>query len=266
VSGTLLLRPTKKYQRFSGTLLLRRSQFEDIPVDYPLSQSQRFQVEAELTGNEIINKEGIKEFLDQVSYPLYFLDFETFQQAVPQFDMLRPYEQIPFQYSLHYIEVEGGELKHSEFLGKEGADPRNELVKSLVDNIPDEACIVTYNSSFEKRIIRELTSKFPQHSNRLMNIHDNIIDLMVPFQNKYFYKPEMKGSYSIKYVLPALVPELSYKELEISGGGQASETYASLHLIKDTSEVDRTRKNLLEYCKLDTLAMVKIMRILEEQI
>lgn len=252
----------KKFELYYKGIL----SFEDIPSDYPLSQSQRHQIEAELTGNEIINKEGINEFLSQIYYPLYFLDFETFQQAVPQFDMLRPYEQIPFQYSLHYIEAEGGELKHSEFLGKEGTDPRESLASSLVEEIPKDVCILTYNSSFEKRIIRELASKFPQYSNHLMNIHDNIIDLMIPFQNKHYYKQEMKGSYSIKYVLPALVPELNYKDLEISGGGQASETYAQLHLNECKDKIDRTRENLLEYCKLDTLAMVKILEILEEQV
>ncbi len=252
----------KKFELYYKGIL----SFEDIPRDYPLSQSQRFQVEAELTGNEIINKEGINEFLDQVSYPLYFLDFETFQQAVPQFDNLRPYEQIPFQYSLHYFEVEGRELKHSEFLGKEGTDTRESLDRSLTEKIPTDVCILTYNSSFEKRIIRELSSKFPQHSNHLMKIHDNIIDLMVPFQNKYLYKKEMKGSYSIKYVLPALVPEMSYADMEISGGGQASSIYASLHLNDDKEEVDRMRENLLKYCKLDTLAMVKILEVLEGQV
>jgi|FLOH01.1.fsa_nt_gi hypothetical protein len=252
----------KKFELYYKGIL----SFEDIPIDYPLSQSQRHQVEAELSGNEIINVEGINEFLDQISYPLYFLDFETYQQAIPQFNNLRPYEQIPFQYSLHYIESENGELKHSEFLGKEGADPRKELAQGLVDSIPNNACIVTYNASFEKRIIGELAEHFSEFATRLTGIRDNIIDLMVPFQNKHLYKKEMKGSYSIKYVLPALVPELSYKDLEISGGGQASETYAKLHLNEDKNKIDEIRENLLEYCKLDTLAMVKILEVLEGQV
>lgn len=233
--------------------------FKDIPEDYPLNPKQRMQVEAELTGKEFIDIGGIKEFLKTVYYPLCFLDFETINPAVPIFEGTRPYEQIPFQYSLHFIEKEGGEPRHYEFLAKEGIDPREELIKRLVSDIPPDACALAYNMGFEKGVLKNLAEEFPAYADKLMNIYDKITDLMSPFQKKYWYTKEMKGSHSIKYVLPALIPELSYKGMEIGNGGEAMSAYAPLHLIEDQKEVARIRKALLEYCKLDTLAMVRIL-------
>ncbi len=239
-------------------------QLEDIPADYCLSESQRIQVECELGGNDLIAKGAIQSFLESLWFPLCFLDFETFQQAVPLFDGLSPYQQIPFQYSLHFLEQADEELKHKEFLGKEGRDPRRELAERLVSDIPENACILAYNQGFEKGVIRKLAEQFLDLRNELLAIHDNIRDLMYPFQKKDYYTPQMRGSYSIKYVLPALVPELSYDELEVGNGGEAMSAYANLHLVDDEVEREKTRKALLEYCHLDTLAMVKIWEKLLE--
>jgi hypothetical protein len=252
------LQTSKKFELYYEGIL----KFEDIPDDYQLSPSQRLQVNAELNDLLIINKKAIKEFLDSIYYPLYFLDFETFMSAVPLFDGTRPYQQVPFQYSLHVLEDENAELKHYEFLAKEGIDQREELIKSLTSKIPDEACIMVYNMTFEKRIIRKLSEQFPSYKNKLMDIHENILDLMVPFQKKDYYTKEMKGSYSLKFVLPALLPRLTYEGMAISDGGDAMNAYATLHLLEDKKEVKQVRKALLEYCKLDTFAMVKILEIL----
>jgi hypothetical protein len=207
--------------------------------------------------------EAIKEFLDTLYYPLYFLDFETFNPAVPVFDGIRPYQRTPFQYSIHYQETKGGKIYHHEFLAKEGTDPREKLAQGLVDNIPKASCVLAYNCGFEKGVIEELAEQFPQHKGKLMDIHGSILDLMTPFQSRAIYKKEMNGSYSIKAVLPALVPEMSYDEMEISQGGQASSFYATLHLIERHEERKKIRHDLMEYCKLDTLAMVKILEIIE---
>lgn len=253
------LNGAKKFELYYKGIL----DFNQLPKDFTLTESQRLQVEAELTGKKAIDEEGIKQFLKQISYPLYFLDFETFNPAVPPFDGLRPYEKTPFQYSLHYLEKEGGKLKHGEFLAKEGTDPREKLALRLIGDIPERACVLVYNSGFEKGVICGLAKQFPKHAERLMNIHDNIVDLMTPFQKKQCYTKEMSGSYSIKYVLPALVPELKYDGLEISDGSEASASYGTLHLTVDKNEVERIRKGLLEYCKLDTYAMVKLLEKLK---
>ncbi|MGL6106543.1 DUF2779 domain-containing protein, partial [Romboutsia sp.] len=130
--------------------------FEDLSKERTINEKVKIQVEAELQDKQFIDKEEIKSFMDTLHYPMYFLDFETFQQTVPLYNGLKPYQQIPFQYSLHYIEYEGAELMHKEFLAKEGKDPREEFAKSLVNDIPTDACIIVYNKSFEQSRIREL--------------------------------------------------------------------------------------------------------------
>lgn len=252
----------KKFDLYSKGIL----NFNDIPEDYEFSPNQRVQIESEVVGKDTINKEGIKEFLECLKYPLYFLDFETIGSAIPFFNGTRPYQNIPFQYSLHFKKSEEADVKHYEFLAKEGVDEREELAKKLTLEIPKNACILTYNMGFEKRVLSDLAEQFTKYSQKLLLIRDNIQDLMFPFQKKYFYNSEMKGRYSLKYVLPALLPELSYKGMEISNGMEASNTFAKLHLVQDKKKVEQTRDDLLEYCKLDTYAMVKLLVKLRETV
>ena len=215
----------------------------------------------------IINKDKIREFLNTLSYPLYFLDFETFQQAIPLWEGVSPYMQIPFQYSLHYINNKNGVLLHKEFLAKEGENPMRALAERLVNDIPRDVCVLAYNMGFEKGVIKRLAYMFDDLYEHLMNIHNNIKDLMIPFYNQDYYMKEMKGSYSIKYVLPALFPndkDLNYSNLDdIHNGSEAMNAYLNL-ASKSEEEIKNTRDNLLKYCYLDTLAMVKILEKLEE--
>ena len=214
-----------------------------------------------------IEKEEIECFLKGLTFPLFFLDFESYQQAIPLYDGISPYMQIPFQYSLHYLEKEGGELKHLEYLAKEGEDPRAALAKALVRDIPADACVLAYNMMFEKGIIKNLAKMYPEIATHLLCIYENIQDLMIPFRERLFYAKEMKGSYSIKKVLPTLFPndnELNYAKLGlIHNGSEAMNAFASLHE-KKPDEIMAIRKALLTYCKLDTLAMVKIWQKLRE--
>ncbi|UCH46178.1 MAG: DUF2779 domain-containing protein [Nitrospiraceae bacterium] len=237
--------------------------FQDLHLD-TLNLKQRMQVEAELNDTETIDQKGIADFLDTLHYPQYFLDFETFMPAIPRFEGTRPYQNIPFQYSLHVLDHDGADLKHHEFLAEAGTDPRERIARDLSALIPDTACVITYNSSFEKGRIKELAEQFPRYAERLMQIHDSIVDLMVPFRQRLYYTREMKGSYSIKYVLPALVPDMSHQGLVISGGGDAMNVYSTLHLIEDVNEVGRIRQDLLSYCRMDTLGMVRILDKLRE--
>lgn len=208
-----------------------------------------------------IDKAGISEFLDTLSYPIYFLDFETIQPVIPEFIGTKPYAQIPFQYSLHYIEKEGGELKHKEFLAESGTDPRRALAERLCEDIPLNVCVTAYNKGFECTRIKELAETYPDLADHLLNIESNIKDLLVPFQSGYYYNKAMGGSFSIKSVLPAIFPDdptLDYHNLEqIHNGGEAMSIFPK---IKDMpkEEQETTRKNLLKYCELDTYAMVKV--------
>ena len=227
-----------------------------------LNPKYKEQIEYELYDKEPkINIDKINGFLKTLSYPLYFLDFETYQESIPQYIGVKPYEQIPFQYSLHYIEKEDGKLLHKEYLSKPNIDPRRSLAESLVKDIPENVCTIAYNMMFEKMVIKNLAKQYPDLSNHLMNIHDNMKDLMIPFKDREYYTKEMYGSYSIKYVLPALFPNdpsLDYHNLEgVHNGSEAMNTFANLGKLSK-EEQERVRKNLLEYCKLDTYAMVKI--------
>lgn len=254
----------KKFELYKNGILYT-TDIEDISS---YSISQQVQITSDKDNKSIINKEIIKEFLDTLTYPIYHLDFETFQQAIPEWEDIRPYMQIPFQYSLH-IQEEDGTVYHKEFLAQEGIDPRYELAKKLVNDIPNNVTVLAYNMGFEKGVIKKLAEIYPEFSPKLMTIHDNIKDLMAPFASKDYYVPSMHGSYSIKKVLPALVPEMekAYKNLEyVQNGEDAMDTYPKLHLIDDKKEVKKLRNALLEYCKLDTLAMVKLLEKLKESI
>ena len=214
-----------------------------------------------------IDKREIKEFLKNLHYPLYFLDFESVQPALPKYVGTKPYTQVPFQYSLHYIEAEGGELKHKEFLAQAGTDPLRPIAEALCRDIPEDACVTAYNKNFECTRLEELAKYFPDLSQHLLSISDNIVDLLIPFQSGWYYNKEMGGSFSIKSVLPALFPNdpsLDYHSLEgIHNGGEAMNAFPAMEKMSG-EELERTRRNLLEYCKLDTFAMVKLWEKLKE--
>lgn len=237
--------------------------FDDIKNE-KLTKFQNNQVACTLNGTEHIDKNAIKAFLDTLTYPLYFLDFETMQYAIPPFKGTWPYEQIPFQYSLHYINEPGGEFSHKEFLAESGVDPRRAIAERLCEDIPSDVCCLAYNKSFECGRLEELAEAFPDLAEHLRAISSNMKDLIIPFRSGDYYTPAMKGSSSIKFVLPALFPDdpsLDYHNLSggVQNGGEAMTIFPK---IKDMSPEDqiRTRKALLEYCGLDTWAMVMIWR------
>lgn len=240
---------------------------EEIPDSYKMTAIQQQKVDNWKAQRTYIDHDAIREFLSTLTYPIYHLDFETFQQAVPQWIGISPYQQIPFQYSLH-IEHSDGTLEHREFLAPAGDDPRYALAQQLIHDIPDNATVLAYNMVFEKGVIEKLAQNFPDLSEHLIRIIPNLRDLMVPFQKGYYSVPAMKGKHSIKYVLPALVSgmEQAYKQLEgVQNGAEAMNAYAGL-AIMEAQEQERIRLALLEYCKLDTLAMVKVYQKLREVI
>ena len=236
--------------------------------DEELKEKQRMQIECALNDTIYINKVEIAKFLSTLSYPLYFLDFETMQPVIPEFQGTHPYQQIPFQYSLHFIEQWGGELKHKEFLGVSGEDPRRSIAKSLCRDIPLNVCTTAYNKAFECTRLTELADTFPDLAWHLLNIRDHIVDLLVPFQSGWYYVPAMGGSFSIKSVLPALFPndpELDYHNLagSVHNGGEAMSIFPK---IKDMTPNEQVvaRQSLLKYCELDTYAMVKVWQKLKD--
>jgi hypothetical protein len=230
----------------------------------PLNTNQLLQVTSELNNTTQIDKKNISAFINDLNYPLYFLDFETMGSAIPIYDNTRPYQQFVFQYSLHVQHKKDDEVEHFEYLAETATneDPRIGFVKQIINDCGTSGDILVYNIGFERSKLNDLITLFPEHANEINNIINRLKDLMIPFQKRWYYTPKMKGSYSIKYVLPALVTELSYEDLEIKEGGTASTVFAQMASGEFTGDYEKTRKDLLEYCKLDTYAMVKIYEVL----
>jgi predicted RecB family nuclease len=237
---------------------------QELPEDYPLSEYQKIQIHSEKTNTRFINEKAIEKFLNKLTFPLYFLDFEALQPVVPLFQGDNPFEFLPVQFSLHYLETKEGELQHKEFIAENNHDPRLGFAKALVNSIPENACILVYNVALEKKINKSLASRFPEMEKQLKTINSQLVDLIEPFNNKYIYDPKMKGKSSIKAVFPVLVPEMekAYKNLNIKNGMMAMGAFFNLLENRDNEEKDKIRQDLLDYCRLDTLAMVKVWQYL----
>ena len=205
---------------------------EDVPTD-TLGWQQKLQLDGLLYPKNYIDKAAVKAFLHTLWFPLCFMDFETtFMVPIPLFDGMRPYEQLPFQFSLHVIEKEGAEPVHYAYLAKGLKNPCEEFLSNLLAVIPPGACILTWNQIFEIQRLRELAVRFPEKSAEISAIIENIRDLMAPFQNKSIYHWQFNGSYSIKNVLPALVNGYSYENLPIKSGDMASAAW--VRMIQET--------------------------------
>ncbi|MDU0111771.1 DUF2779 domain-containing protein [Psychrosphaera aquimarina] len=225
-----------------------------------LNKTQKLQVNSYLDNKTHIDLKKIQSFINKVEFPISYFDFETFNEAIPRFDGQRPYQQMPFQYSLH-IEEQNGDISHKEFLADENTEPRKALVEAMLAVIPQTGSIMAFNQSFEISRIKELAEFLPEYRDALSALVPRFVDLIEPFRKLGFYHPDFHGSFSIKSILPAMFPndpDLDYKQLEIQNGGMAMDTFASLPRLKDKKERAQIRRSLLEYCKLDTWAMVKI--------
>lgn len=218
----------------------------------------------QLSNEPQVNSAEIVSFVKTLKYPICHLDFETIIPAVPMFDESRPYQQIAFQYSIHYQQAPDSELKHTEFLAESNPniDPRLGLITQMIAETSKAQTILVYNIAFEKTRIKEMMRDFPQYAVQLQSIIDRMVDLMAPFQKKYYTTEALGKSYSIKLVLPALCPDVSYNELEINNGMDASNQFLELYYCKDENHIANTRQHLLKYCHLDTLAMVRILEVL----
>ena len=208
-----------------------------------------------------IQHDKVTDFLGQLKYPLYFLDYETLMSLVPYFDGHRPYQQVPFQYSLHILQSPNAELEWKEYLHRDNSDPARPLTEQLIKDIGESGTVLVWYEGFEKARNTELGEMLPEYKEAMEAINDRVIDLMVPFKNKWYDDPRFEGSASIKQVLPILCPELSYKDLGIQEGGSAQRLWMEAVLDGTRApQKDQILADLIEYCKLDTLAMVEIYR------
>jgi hypothetical protein len=226
-----------------------------IPESLSLSTLQERIRRCVISGEEYIT-EALQEDLLDVSYPVHFLDFETIAPAIPRYPDTRPYQSIPFQWSDHILKEDGG-LDHEEYLCEEDKDPRHEFSRTLIEALGSQGSVFVY-TTYEEGIIRDLAQYLPRLSSELMGLLDRFKDLH-DLIKKAYYHPGFHGSFSLKSVLPALVPDLNYGDLAIQEGQLAGLEYVRMiDPSLSTEEKDKIKKNLLAYCGQDTLAMVKI--------
>lgn len=212
-------------------------------------------------GEPYINEDAVRSFLSQLEYPIYHIDFESWRAVVPEYDGHWPFRQVCFQYSVHVERAPGAEPEHHAYLAEGTHSNSLEFIENLLSVLGKEGTVMVYNQTFEATRLKEYMREHPQYAEDIENLLGRMVDLMALFRKDYRL-PEMQGSYSIKYVLPALVPELSYNKLTIGNGTDASNAFYHLQYTRNPYDIERTRAALLEYCKLDTLAMVKLLGVL----
>lgn len=261
ISGMFKSKKFEKY--YEGKISFKDLEYEDLNPKY------LEQIDFELNNQEPkIEKEAIKNVLDSLKYPLYFIDYETCQYAIPEFEGTKAYQQIPFQYSLHIIKEPNAPLEHKEYLAEsEDKNIIKNFAENMIKDLSENGSVIVYNKAFEATRNKEIGEMYPDLKGEMERINSNMVDLMIPFKNRDYYTKEMKGSYSIKYVLPALYPdspELDYSNLSlVHKGDEASNAFLSLKY-KTLKEQKEIREALLKYCELDTYAMVKIWEKFKE--
>jgi len=254
----------------------------EVPEDVELSEIQKNQIQTLVHDRTILSKEAIAEELESLEFPLYFLDYETFPAAVPRFSGYSPYQQIPFQYSLHVLASPNAEPEHFDFLYTNQNDPSENFAKSLMDHIGPKGSVIVWHKSFECNRNKEIGERVPESKKFFEDINSRTYDLEDIFKKQHYVHKDFKGSSSIKKVLPVLAPALSYSELEIKEGGTAAESWNRIVSTQgrtlstdsqgstlDSSlalDTDKIAQNLREYCKLDTYAMYVVWRELHKLI
>ena len=237
----------------------------NVPAEVLAKQMHPGDIEAFLDNIDVINEDILRNFTDQLRWPLYYLDYESIMPAVPMFDNSRPYQQICFQFSLHVQRTPGGELEHYEYLHNDpDTDPRPGLIKKLIETIGDTGSVIVYNQGFEQGRNTEMARDFPEYANQLNAINNRMLDLLKPFKERGLYRPCQNGSASIKKTLPAFVPEMSYADLGIHNGTEASDQFMAFMTGKQTAEQTKEMMtNLHEYCGQDTMAMVRLLDVIQ---
>lgn len=231
----------------------------NIPETLKLSTKQALQVKATKENRVIIDKYAVKNDLDQLTYPIYFLDYETYSWAVPQYDGHTVYQNVVFQYSLHVKRNENTPLEHYEYISTTKTDPMKEIPLNLQKAIGKTGSILVWNKSFEMGRNKEMGEIYPEYEDFFIMVNSRVKDLGDIFSKQMYLDPQFKGSWSIKKVLPVICPELTYHGMNVSNGTEAMVTWEDIvYGNKTDSEKETMKTNLLKYCELDTYAMVRI--------
>jgi len=254
----ILCLPRLSEKKKQGLLDLGIDLIRNIPVDFPLTEMQNRVAKAVRTGR-IWTSDMLAPGLRHLKHPIHFMDFESLYPAIPRYAGMWPYSHIPFQWSVHRQVAPDAPLEHFEFLAEDSSDPRRVFINSLCRVLGRHGPIIVYNATFESQRLRDVANWFPEYGNRIANIQSRLWDLL-PFIRQHVYHPEFQGSYSLKTVLPALVPNLSYDHLDVADGGEAGLAWERMVWgCVNAAERQRLKSALLAYCRQDSLAMVKVL-------
>lgn len=241
---------------------------KDVPVNLlPTKDAKLAEITAHRAGREHVNVPELQKFIGRLEYPLYYLDYETAMGVIPVYDGTKPLQQVPFQFSLHIQDTPGGPLRHHAYIHKDRGDPREAFAKELIKVCGNKGSVVVYFQDFEEGRNKETAAALPQHAAALNAISARMVDLFEPFNNRWLYSPDQKGSVSIKKVLDAFTP-LNYNTMNIPNGEIAQKRYMDFvnGITTDAVELQQLWKDLDDYCALDTIAMVKLVDVLYEKV
>lgn len=227
-------------------------------VDTPIPSQIPLPVELQ------VDREALSGFLQGLRYPLYFMDFESYQTALPEYDGHWPFRQLPFQFSVHRLDAPGEALHHAAFVAPPKEEPTAAFGAALLQAIGDKGSVLVYNLDSEKLILDQLEKSHPHWSASIHLLRERLVDLLVPFSKQYIRIPSIGNKLSLKYVLPAMVPEMNYSALAIANGEEVNQAYNAIRKSTDPAFIEETKTALLAYCKVDTLAMVKILERMQE--
>ncbi|TND09325.1 MAG: hypothetical protein FD123_1412 [Bacteroidetes bacterium] len=236
----------------------------DIVNEDSLNEMARAQLRSLREMKPLVDKAKLDKFFSGLKFPLLFMDIETFMPAIPKYEGTKPFQHLPFQYSIHAVEQEGAEAVHISFIAEPGNDPRKEFAESILRDTEGTGSIIVYDSNLERSMLFAMKNLFPEYGDAFLDRISRLTDLMQPFMERAYHHPAMKGSVSLKNVLPALVPGMSYTQLKIANGSQAMAAYEQLHDQQDLFTLAEMKEGLFEYGRLDTLAMVHIMDVLRK--
>jgi len=238
----------------------------DIKEDVKLSYKQSIQVSCHRTCTPHIDKKGVKDFLATLEYPLYFLDFETINPAIPAYDKSRPFEAIPFQYSLYIVKNKDAKPERHSYLAPGDKDPRSKILKQLKTLMGNSGSVIAYNATFEKTTLRHASEAYPEYQSWVASLEERIVDLLTPFRGFLYYHPDQAGSASLKNGLPVMTNS-NYDAMKITDGNMASTEYYRVTFGENIDERERKRVRvaLEKYCALDTKGMVEILTTLKKE-
>lgn len=251
--------PFMNAEKASELIAAGITSIDDIDDTSVLSKSTRRYLSARAKGGRTVEKDALDSFLGEITYPVYYFDYETSQSLLPPWNGTRPYQQVPFQYSLHIQREPSGEFQHREYLHRDEGNPMPALLARLREDIGDVGSVLVWYEAFEKTRNNEMAAAFPEYADFLNNLNARVIDLMKPFSDEVINDPAFEGSASIKKVLPALLPELSYADLDIQEGASAARLWKEVTLTNpEAPHREKVYADLVEYCTRDTWAMVAI--------